>query len=400
MRIELKNNIKQDHYTKYVCESFDIQDQVESKVIIDANLENIPNDFNIGVVYGGSGTGKTSILKHYFKKDIDKSNFDNTKCLISNFDWLQPSEATMLLSSMGLSSVPTWLRPYNVLSNGEQYRANLAYIVGKATQQETILIDEYTSVVDRDVAKAMSNALQKYIRRNKKKIVLASCHFDIMDWLQPDWIYSPEKGRLEIAAYRRQRPRIELQVFRCRYETWNLFKKHHYLTDELNKASKNFITLYNNKPICFVGILPMPSGTIKNAFRVSRIVVLPDFQGLGVGIKILNLFGSMYKKNKQNLYIKTSNPSLFIGMKRNQEHWMLSRSEDSIEKLKKSNQRLLDREKNGEIVFDLRPGMKLKKESVTKSYKYIGKEHDDDVNIINFKTEVYKNVSQNQISLF
>ena len=61
----------------------------------------------------------------------------------------------------------------------------------------------------------------------------------------------------------------------------------------------------------------MPSGTIQNAYRVSRLVVLPDFQGLGIGMKILNIFGSMYKTNNQTLYIKTSNPSLFKGMKRN-----------------------------------------------------------------------------------
>lgn len=398
MKIELKNNISQDDYTKYVIESFDIQDKNESKVIIEANLDNIPKDFNIGVVYGGSGTGKTSILKHYFKKNIDKSYFDNSKSLISNFDWLQPNQATELLSSMGLSSVPTWLRPFNVLSNGEQYRANLAYIVGKAKEGEVILIDEYTSVVDRDVAKAMSNALQKYIRRNNKKIVLASCHFDIMDWLQPDWIYSPQKGRLEIATSRRQRPRIELQILRCRYETWELFKQHHYLTEDLNKASKNFIILYNNKPVCFIAILPMPSGTIQNAYRISRIVVLPDFQGLGIGIKLLNYFGSMYKKDNKSLYIKTSNPSLFNGMSRNVHNWKLSNENNDIKQIKRTNQSLIEKEKRGEIKFNT--GIKLRKESITKSYKYIGEETNDSINIIKFKSEVYKHIAQNQISIF
>jgi ABC-type lipoprotein export system ATPase subunit/N-acetylglutamate synthase-like GNAT family acetyltransferase len=398
MKIELKNNITQDRYTKYICDSFDIQDNKESKVVVEANLDNIPKDFNIGVVYGGSGSGKTTILKHYFKKNIDESYFDNTKSLISNFDWLEPDEATMLLSSMGLSSVPTWLRPFNVLSNGEQYRANLAYIVGKAKEGEVILIDEYTSVVDRDVAKAMSNALQKYIRRNNKKIVLASCHFDIMDWLQPDWIYSPQKGRLEIATSRRQRPRIELQILRCRYETWNLFKQHHYLTEDLNKASKNFITLYNDKPVCFVAILPMPSGTIQNAYRISRIVVLPDFQGLGIGIKLLNYFGSMYKKDHKSLYIKTSNPSLFNGMSRNVHNWKLSNENNNIEQIKRNNQSLIEKEKSGEIKFNT--GIKLIKESVTKSYKYIGEETNDNINIIKFKSEVYKDIAQNQISIF
>jgi energy-coupling factor transporter ATP-binding protein EcfA2 len=391
MKINLKHKINNDKYTEYIYEAFDIQNKEESNVIVEANLEHLPKDWNIGVVYGGSGTGKTTILKNYFKKEMDKSYFDNSKSLISNFDWLEPKDATFLLSAMGLSSVPTWLRPFNTLSNGEQYRANLAYIVGSASENEVILIDEYTSVVDRDVAKAMSNALQKYIRRTNKRIVLASCHFDIMDWLQPDWIYSPSKGRLEIAPSLR-RPKIELQVFRCRYETWNLFKQHHYLTDELNKAAKCFIVLWNDKPICFIGILPSPSGTIENQFRVSRLVVLPDFQGLGIGVKILNYLGSLYKSIDKELNIKTSNPALFLAMEYNKTNWKLTQ-ELTLEQIIKFNNNRLIKDKNAS-------SLELYKESATKSYRYIGEKSLDDLSIIKFKSEVYKDVAQNQISMF
>jgi len=398
MKIELKHNILNDKYTQYIYDAFDIQNKENSNVTINANLERLPKEWNIGVVYGGSGSGKTTILKNFFKKEMNTYSFDYNKSLISNFDWLEPQEATFLLSSMGLSSVPTWLRPFHTLSNGEQYRASLAYMVGKASTEEIILIDEYTSVVDRDVAKAMSNALQKYIKRTNKKIVLASCHFDIMEWLQPNWIYSPQKGRLEIAPSRRQRPEIKLQIFRCRYEAWNIFKQHHYLSEELNKAAKCFLILYNDKPVSFMGILPMPSGTIKDAYRVSRLVVLPDFQGLGIGMKILNFFGSMYKKDKKSLYIKTSNPSLFKGMTRNKNNWKLINESNDIQQIKKTNERLLEREKKGEITFQT--GIKLVKESVTKSYKYIGEEYKENINILVFKADAYKEVAQNQISMF
>ena len=391
MKINLTHKIKNDKYTEYIYEAFDIQNKEESNVVVDANLEHLPKDWNIGVVYGGSGTGKTTILKNYFKKEMDKSYFDNSKSLISNFDWLEPKEAALLLSAMGLSSVPTWLRPFNTLSNGEQYRANLAYIVGSAKNEEVILIDEYTSVVDRDLAKAMSNALQKYIRRTNKRIVLASCHFDIMEWLQPDWIYSPYKGRLEIAPSLRQ-PKIELSIFRCRYETWNIFKQHHYLTEDLNLASKCFVVTFNDKPCAFIAILPMPSGTLKNAFRVSRLVVLPDFQGLSIGIKLLNYIGSLYLSDNKKLYIKTSNPSLFKGMEYNKNNWLLSYENNNLQAIKKENEKvLLDNKDNFK---------QLRKESITKSYKYIGEPSNDDTSIIKFKSDVYKDVAQNQISIF
>ena len=295
--IKLNHKIVNDKYTEYLYEAFDIQNKEESNVEIQNNIY-LNFDWQIGVIYGGSGTGKSTLLKNF--GDIQQANFDNSKSLISNFDWLEPKEATYLLSSMGLSSVPTWLRPYHTLSNGEQYRASLAYVVGKAKENEIILIDEYTSVVDREVAKAMSNALQKYIRRTNKKVILASCHFDIMEWLQPDWVYSPNKGRVERPDYLRQRPSINLEIFRCRYETWKVFKQHHYLTQELNAAAKCFCFTWNDKPVGFIAILPMPSGTLKDAFRVSRLVILPDYQGLSIGIKILNIFHA-------NIYLKCTN---------------------------------------------------------------------------------------------
>ena len=395
--IERTNKIINDEYTEYVYQAFDIQNTEETSVKIPINFSECKTfDWNIGVIYGGSGTGKTTLLKEF--GDLTQSKFDDQKPLISNFDWMTPKDATFLLSAMGLASVPTWLRPFSLLSNGEQYRAELAYKVGSACENDVILIDEFTSVVDRDVAKAMSNALQKYIRRNNKKIILASCHFDIMDWLLPDWTYSPLKGRLERASQRRQRPAIELQIFRCRYEAWNIFKQHHYLSEELNKSAKCFLVLWNDKPIAFMGILPMPSGTIQNAFRVSRLVVLPDFQGLGVGMKILNFFGAIYKKDGKTLYIKTANPSLFKGMIRNTQHWDLINESNDVEKLKETNRKLKEQKDQG--LIDFFGGIKYFKESVTKSYKYIGESYQGNIDILLFNADAFKHVAQNQISLF
>jgi GNAT superfamily N-acetyltransferase len=326
-----------------------------------------------------------ALIKPIFPSDI--------KSLISNFDWVEPNEAANILSSMGLSSIPCWLRPHAVLSNGEQYRANMAYCVSKAQDNEIILIDEYTSVVDRDVAKAMSNALQKYIRRTNKKIILASCHFDIMEWLQPDWIYSPNKERVEKPDYLRQsRPKIKLEIFRCRYETWSIFKQHHYLTDELNKAAKSYCITWNDKPIGFIAILPMPSGYITNAYRVSRLVILPDYQGLGIGIKLLNYFGNMYKNLGISLYIKTSNPSLFNGMERNKNNWVIVNENNNIEQIKKENENIKNNDKRNVFFY--------RKESITKSYKFIGDIYNVDTSIVIFNANAYKDVSQNQISLF
>ena len=324
--IELKTKILNDKYTEYVYEAFDIQNREETSVSIPMSLGEAKNfDWNIGVILGGSGSGKTTILKKM--GDVKKVNFDAGKPLISNFDWLEPKDATLVLTSMGLSSVPTWLRPFHTLSNGEQYRATLAYLVASAKDGEVILVDEYTSVVDRDVAKAMSFALQKYIRRENKRIIVASCHYDILEWLMPDWTCSPQKGGvLERGDWLRQgRPQIILQVSRVEAETWNFFKKHHYLTEKVSKSCKFFLFEWNGKPIAINAVISQPSGHFKNGTRESRIVVLPDFQGIGLGTHISNFTGGIFKNSGYKYYTKTIHPSLGEYRNNNPELWRKSR---------------------------------------------------------------------------
>jgi energy-coupling factor transporter ATP-binding protein EcfA2 len=318
--IELKTKILNDKYTEYVYEAFDIQNREETSVCIPMNLGEVKNFYwNIGVILGGSGSGKTTILKNI--GSIKKVNFDSEKPLISNFDWLEPKDATLVLTSMGLSSVPTWLRPFHTLSNGEQYRATLAYLVASAKDDEVILVDEYTSVVDRDVAKAMSFALQKYIRRENKRIIVASCHYDILEWLMPDWTCSPQRGGvLERGEWLRQgRPQITLQVSRVEAETWHFFKKHHYLTEDVNKSCKFLLFEWNDKPIGIVAIINQPRKGCSNGFAISRIVVMPDFQGMGLGVKLLEFCGGLIRNNNGLCFIKTVNPALGVYFNNNKQ---------------------------------------------------------------------------------
>ena len=116
--------------------------------------------------------------------------WESKKAVISHFD--TPDNGINRLSSVGFNSIPSWYKPYDVLSNGEKFRADLARKLKTGA-----VIDEYTSVVDRNVAKAASVALSKYVKNNEiENVVLSTCHYDIIDWLEPDWVLNTDTGEL------------------------------------------------------------------------------------------------------------------------------------------------------------------------------------------------------------
>lgn len=191
-KIILESYIQNDKYTEYIYNNFDIQNQEKTVVEIPLNLSECEiKEWNIGLIVGSSGSGKSTILKHI--GEIKTPDYDYNKSIISNFPWLKEDEVCRLFTSVGLSSVPVWLRKPQELSFGERARLDLAWQISSENDNSVILIDEFTSVINRDVAKAMSNSLQKFIRKTNKKIILASCHFDIIEWVQPDWIYNLNK---------------------------------------------------------------------------------------------------------------------------------------------------------------------------------------------------------------
>jgi ABC-type ATPase with predicted acetyltransferase domain len=57
------------------------------------------------------------------------------------------------------------------------------------SKKDIIIFDEYTSVVDRTVAQISSYAIQKNIRKENKKFIAVTCHYDVLDRLEPDRIF-------------------------------------------------------------------------------------------------------------------------------------------------------------------------------------------------------------------
>lgn len=293
--------VKLDSITEEICQNFDIQDFNGS---IDFTKPIMPNleAFGIGLIIGASGGGKTTLLKEFGEES--QYQWDDELCIASNFESYQ--EASSRLMGVGLNSVPSWLKPYSILSNGERYRANMAINLKSNT-----VFDEFTSVLDRNVSKSLCHSLQRYIRDNElSNIVFASPHKDIVEFLQPDWVYDIDFKTLTLKDSLRQRDSILIEFKRNEKELWEIFSKHHYLSANLNKACHFYTAYWGEVLVGCVAVLPLPSGYFKNAFREHRLVILPEFQGLGIGMKISNAIAQTYIDKGCLYYSKTAHPKI------------------------------------------------------------------------------------------
>ncbi len=145
-------------------------------------------EWQIGVIAGCSGSGKTSIAKHLFP-DAYIQGFDYSgKCILEDFpEGLETAEITKALCSVGFASPPDWVKSYDCLSQGEKMRVDIARAL--CLDRPLVVFDEFTSVVDREIAKISALAIGKAVRRTKKRFIAVTCHYDVVDWLDPDWVF-------------------------------------------------------------------------------------------------------------------------------------------------------------------------------------------------------------------
>lgn len=191
VEVTLQSAISNSFRCKLAADSLDID--VKKKSLHHLKIDNIklPDDWTIGLIYGSSGSGKTSLAKKIFGNDIFKTVLNEDKPIIEQFpEEYNYEKCAAILNGIGLTSVVCWIRPVKTLSNGQRARAEAALLM---TQNELSVIDEWTSVVDRTAAKVMSVCVSKFARKQNKKIIILSCHYDILEWLKPDWMIDCNK---------------------------------------------------------------------------------------------------------------------------------------------------------------------------------------------------------------
>jgi GNAT superfamily N-acetyltransferase len=306
--------------------------------------------WRIGLIVGPSGSGKSTIAREIFGPQLyrraawpeDRAVID---CVLpeaaggtgSSNGIRSIKEITRLFTAVGFGSPPSWVKPYHVLSNGEQFRCDLARALAEAaygvrgveggvnashsaphTSQPTphplLAFDEFTSVVDRNVARAVSAAVARGIQQGQIgcRFVAVTCHYDVADWLEPDWVIDMATREFQRRSLRR--PPIKLEIFRCRRSAWKLFARHHYLTGALNPAARCFLALWRGAAVAFCATLTLIGH--KGRWRVSRLVTLPDYQGLGIGMAMLEAVAAEHRREGHRVNVTASHPALLAHCRR------------------------------------------------------------------------------------
>lgn len=372
----------------HTCENFDSYRANRVKSLFNADnghhwhhVADMPiedMEWKIGLIVGPSGSGKSSLGERIFNGCVHDlyAGWDNNKPIV---DCIAPegdfNQVTAALSAVGLGDVPAWLRPFNVLSNGEKFRAGLARL--SVDRPERAVVDEFTSVIDRQIAKVGAAAFAKTWRRGSGQIILLSCHYDIIEWLQPDWIYDTQEARFARDCLR-QRPKLELQIYKVKGSVFKHFKPHYYLDLPLPVAAEYFVGVIDGEPVCHLAVAPLFTA---KAYRSTRLVVMPEWQGIGVGTKFLDAVCQYHAEGNGRCghhfptFFHTSHPQL-CGALRHSKRWAQtgaslygSNKSRSAASIKKS------REKTGKIFSDGSTGCATGYGGhfrAVQSFKYIG----------------------------
>lgn len=288
-------------------------------------------DWSIGLIVGPSGSGKTSMGRSFWGGDafVDFDNWSGDRPIV---DAIEPGgsfdNVTAALAAVGLGDVPSWLRPFPVLSNGEKFRANLARIICEAPSR--VVVDEFTSVVDRQIARFGALAFAKSWKRlaegGGNQCVLLSCHYDIIEWVEPDWVFDTATGKYSGRSLWR-RPKFDLEIFQTDWRYWDLFEPHHYLKMPKMVAAKNYVGTVDGELVCHMAMSTRPG--LREA-RGCRLVVMPEWQGAGVGMRFLNeicrmwLAGENRFKKQMPTMFHTSHPGLCEALRRDKKWVQIS----------------------------------------------------------------------------
>jgi GNAT superfamily N-acetyltransferase len=313
-----------------VAGMFDVPLAAKATQQFSVELPAADEPWQVGLIVGPSGSGKSTVARQAFADELyGAAEWPADRAVVDCFGDVPLRQVVELFTAVGFSSPPSWVKPYAVLSCGERFRCDLAQALAGGVSRDApaersagasrltladaaatplVVFDEYTSVVDRNVARACSAAIGKGIRRGHIgcRFIAVTCHYDVAPWLEADWVLDMATGRLD--RRRLRRPEIVLELHRCGLAPWKLFARHHYLSGSLAVGARCYLATWDGEPVAFCATLPVIGR--RGHRRYTRIVTLPDYQGMGIGMRVVAAVASLHRAEGLRISVTSSHPAL------------------------------------------------------------------------------------------
>jgi ABC-type lipoprotein export system ATPase subunit/GNAT superfamily N-acetyltransferase len=282
------------------------------------------------VVYvtGDSGSGKSLLLKE-LKPALEK-NFGKVVCegnpsiqttqmnddeIVIEKIGSDFNDAMRILSAAGLSEAFIMMRKYSELSDGQKYRYRIAKTINNR-EAEVWMFDEFVATLDRDSAKTVAYTLQKVARSLGKTLIVATTHEDLFEDLAPTLfvkkLFGPEVRTQRYHFEKRACSLIEkIEITEGMKEEFQKIEQFHYKAQS-NPAGLRRIYVAKMNDNIIGGIMyascnPHLAGRSiavpeyskggssseslhllnRDFLRIARVVVLPKYRGIGLGVKLV-----------------------------------------------------------------------------------------------------------------
>ncbi|WP_347243210.1 GNAT family N-acetyltransferase [Thermogutta sp.] len=343
IELTLETPVANSFRVAQVAGMFDLDLQKVTRETITLTIPPQKEDWRLGVIVGPSGSGKSTLARWLFgDRVLSRFSWPTDRPVIDAFPDLSIKQIVGLFTTVGFASPPAWLRPYRLLSNGEKARCDLARALAQAhvcpsaeteiqrwhgllppdadKQLPLVVCDEFTSVVDRHVARAIATGIHRRMQRGELacRFVAVTCHYDIIEWLAPDWVI--DMATRQFARRCLPPPPITLAIVPCRREAWRAYRRHHYLSGSLPAAAECYLALWQGEAVAFCAVASQVGN--RGYSRISRLVVLPEYQGMGIGSAVLDTMARVYRGRGQRIGITTSHPAIIRHCQRS-PHWRL-----------------------------------------------------------------------------
>ena len=324
-----------------VAGMFDVPLAEKSTERFEVDVPGRDEEWQIGLIVGPSGSGKSTIARHAFGEELyTAAEWPADRAVIDCFGDTSVRQVVDLFTAVGFGSPPSWVKPYHVLSNGERFRCDLARALSHSVCETeragassprglcwnwrgTVRFTNPPPAIRNPVSSSSTNSPASSIAPSPRcapprsprasaaaalpcRFVAVTCHYDVAEWLEPDWIL--DMATCELQRRRLRRPTIELEIHRCKLAAWQLFKRHHYLSGSLPPAARCYLTTWNGVPVNFCATVPVI--TKKNHRRFTRIVTLPDFQGIGIGMRAVAAVAELHRAEGHRINVTSSHPVL------------------------------------------------------------------------------------------